>query len=68
MSYYYNSYGASLSDQGYSPDDIEYIWICSECQVEEWTTAPLHRGWETVRTGERGDDVAFLCDRCAGRL
>ena len=48
-------------------EDIEYIWICGDCQVEEWTTGPLPRGWETIQTGESGDDVAFICDRCVAR-
>lgn len=67
MSYYY-SYGPSLSDQGVSPDDVEYPWICSGCGVEEYTEVNLPPGWEIIQTGERGDDVTFLCDRCSAQL
>lgn len=63
MTYRY-TYGPSLSDQGYSPDDIEYIWICSGCQVEEWTGGPLPRGWEMIRTGLDGDEWAISCEKC----
>lgn len=38
MSYYY-SYGPSLSDQGISPDDIEYAWRC-DCGAELIARAP----------------------------
>jgi len=64
MSYHY---GPSLSDQGISPDDIEYLCRCGECHAEEYTAWDLPRGWEMIQTGESGDDVAFLCPRCIAR-
>lgn len=67
MSYHY-SYGPSLSDQGISPDDYEYLWRCANCSVEEYTPDALPAGWEVIETGERGDDVAFVCGRCVARL
>jgi hypothetical protein len=66
MSYYY-SYGPSLSDQGISPDDIEYAWRC-DCGAVEHTPGDLPKGWEMIQTGPDGCEYAYICGRCAARL